>query len=92
MDDDKIVDAKKYTYFAGGFDHHAGMAVQCGVHCPMEYILSFTRSHRMLQLGKSLGGIAPVTAMVNNFDCKHKHTNKTQLLASDYHTLMQATE
>jgi hypothetical protein len=53
----------------------------------MEHILGFTRSHWMLPLGKSLGGIAPVAAMVEKIDCKHNNTNKTQLFACDYHTL-----
>jgi len=26
----KINNAKKYTYFAGDFDHHANVRVQCG--------------------------------------------------------------
>ncbi len=77
MDNDKINAAKKYTYFAGNFDHNADAAVRCGVHRPMERILGFTRSHWMPPLGKSLEGIAPAAAMVKDFNCKHKNTNKT---------------
>jgi hypothetical protein len=79
VDDNKINDAKKYTYFTGNFNHHADAAVQCGVHCLMEHILGFTRSHWMPPSGESWGGIAPVAAMVDTFDCKQKNTNKTQL-------------
>jgi hypothetical protein len=68
------------------FDHHVDAVVQCRVHGPMEHIPGFTRSHCMLPLGKSLGCIAPAAAMVNVFGCKHKNTNKTQTLASVYHT------
>jgi hypothetical protein len=87
VDDDKIDDAKKYTYFAGNSDHHADAVVRCGVHCPMERIPGFTRSHCMPPLNEYLAGIPPVAAMVNDYDCNHKKTNKTQLLASNYHTL-----
>jgi hypothetical protein len=61
---------------AGNFDHHANAKVQCGGHCPIEHIPGFTRSHWMLPLGKSLGGIALAAAMVDDFDCKRKNTNK----------------
>jgi hypothetical protein len=53
---------------------------------PMEHIPSFTRSHWMLPLGKSLGCIALAAAMVDDFDCKHKNTNKTKFLASVQYT------
>jgi hypothetical protein len=34
-----------YTSNAGDFNGHAGTAVQCGVHHPMERIHDFMRSH-----------------------------------------------
>jgi hypothetical protein len=42
----------KYTYFAGHFDGHGGARVQHHVHCPMEEVQSFGRSHWALPLGK----------------------------------------
>jgi hypothetical protein len=41
----KINSNNKYTSNAGNFDGHADTAVQCGVHCPMERICGFMRSH-----------------------------------------------
>jgi hypothetical protein len=41
----KIDGDKKYTSNTGDFDDHADTAVQCGVHCPMERIRGFMRSH-----------------------------------------------
>jgi hypothetical protein len=41
----KINDDEKYTSNAGNFDRHADMAVQYGVHCPMERIRGFMQSH-----------------------------------------------
>jgi hypothetical protein len=41
----KINSNKKYTSNAGNFDGHADVAVGCGVHCPMERIRGFIRSH-----------------------------------------------
>jgi hypothetical protein len=41
----EIDDDKKYTSNAGNFEGHADTAVQCGVHCPMEHIHGFKRSH-----------------------------------------------
>ncbi len=43
---------KTCTHFAGHFDGHGGALVQYNVHHPMEKVQSFTRSHRMLPLGK----------------------------------------
>ncbi len=62
----KIDDAKTYTYFAGNFDCHGDVTVQCGVHHPIEHIPRFTSSHWMLPVGKCLGCIAPEAAMVND--------------------------
>jgi hypothetical protein len=67
VDDDKIDDAKQYTYFAGNIDCHGDAGVQCGVHCLMELIPGFTRSHWMPQSGECLGHNAPAAAMVDNF-------------------------
>jgi len=63
---------------------------QCnaGVHCPMEHILGFTRSHWMPPLGECPSRIAPAAAMVNEFVGTTQITNKTQLLASDYRTFL----
>jgi hypothetical protein len=41
----KIDDDEKYTSNAGDFDRHADVAVQCGVHRPMERICGFMQSH-----------------------------------------------
>jgi hypothetical protein len=41
----KIDDDEKYTSNRCNFDRHADMAVQCGVHCPMERIRGFMQSH-----------------------------------------------
>jgi hypothetical protein len=41
----KIDGNKKYTSNAGNFDGHPDRVVQCKVHCPMERIRSFMRSH-----------------------------------------------
>jgi hypothetical protein len=67
VDDDKINNAKQYTYFAGNFDCHGDAAVRFGAHCPMEHIPGFTRSHWMQPLGKYLGCIAPAAPMVDDF-------------------------
>jgi len=79
-------DSKKYTSNANDFDHHANVAVPRRVHCPMEHILGFTRSHWMLPLGKCLCHIAMAAAMVVEFVEATWNTNKTQLLASNYGT------
>ncbi len=73
---------QKRKQIAGNFDHRANVAIWCGAHCPMKHIQGFTRSHLMLPSGKCLGHIAPAAAKVGDFDCKHKSTSKTQLLAS----------
>jgi hypothetical protein len=46
----------------------------------------------MVPLGESLGHIAPAAAMANNFNYKHKNTNKTQLLAYVYFTFFLANQ
>jgi hypothetical protein len=67
---------KKYMPNSGDFDHHADASVQCGVHCLMEHIPGFTRSHWMLPLGKCLHHIAPAAAMADKFVAKHKRLTK----------------
>jgi hypothetical protein len=66
--DNGFDDSKKCREIAGDFDCHANAAVGFGVHCPMEHIPGFTRSHWMLPLGKCLCRIAPATAKVINFE------------------------
>jgi hypothetical protein len=78
-----IDDNKKCRRIAGDFDGHAGAAVQCGMHRPVEHIPGFTTSHWMPPFGKCLHFIAPVAAKVINFRLQTQITNKTQLLASD---------
>jgi hypothetical protein len=51
-------------------------SVQCGVHCLMEHIPGFTRSHWMLPLGKCLRHIAPAAAMADKFVAKHNGLTK----------------
>jgi hypothetical protein len=42
----------KYSYKAGRFDGRGGAPVQYRVHCPIEEVQGFTRSHWMPPLGK----------------------------------------
>jgi hypothetical protein len=56
-------------------------AVQCGVHPPIVHIQRFTRSQWMQLLGKFPRRITPAAAKVIGFGCKHKNTNRMQLLA-----------
>ncbi len=63
--DNGIDDDEKCRESAGDFDNHADVAVRCGVHCPMEHIPGFTRSHWMPPLGKCLRHIAPAATMVD---------------------------
>jgi hypothetical protein len=44
------------------------MAVQYGVHHPMEHICGFMQSHWMPPLGKCLRRIATVAAIVDDFE------------------------
>jgi hypothetical protein len=53
---------------AGNFDGHADTAVQCGAHRLMERIRGFMQSHSMPLLGECLCRIAPMAAMVDNFE------------------------
>jgi len=56
------------------------------VHCLIEHVQGFTRSHWMPPSGECLRRIAPATTMVNKFIETTINTNKTQLLASNYGT------
>jgi hypothetical protein len=66
---------------ACNFDCHKDAVVRCGVHCPMKHIQVFPSSHWMPPSGKCLRLIALAGAMLDNFGCKQKNTNKTQLFA-----------
>jgi hypothetical protein len=66
----KINDDKKCKQIADNFDCYADAAIQCGVHCLMEHIQGFPRSHWMPPLGECLRRIAPAAAMVDNFGCQ----------------------
>jgi hypothetical protein len=76
VSNNEINDTKKFRQIAGNFDGHADAAVQCGMHCPMEHIPGFTRSHWMPLLGKCLHRIAPAAAKVIDFGCKLKSLTK----------------
>jgi len=84
----RIGDNKKCRRIAGDFDCHADAAVRFGAHHPMDHIPGFTRSHWMPPLGECLSCIALAAATVNEFVETTQNTNKTQLLASDYRTLL----
>jgi hypothetical protein len=49
-------------------------------HCLMDHIQGFTRSHWMPSLGKCLRRIAPVAAMVINFEWNKKALTKHNFL------------
>jgi hypothetical protein len=72
----QINDNQKCRQIASNFDLHAAALVQCGMHCLMEHIPGFTRSHWMLPSGKCLHHIAPAAARIINFGCKHKSLTK----------------
>jgi hypothetical protein len=74
---------EKFRQIAGNFNHHADAAVQCGEHCPMEHIQSFTRSHWMLPSGKCLRRIAPAAVMVNELVENTQKTNKKLFSANN---------
>ena len=50
------------------FDGHGDAAVRREAHRPMEHIQGFTRSPWMPPSGECLRRIAPVAAMVDNFE------------------------
>jgi hypothetical protein len=70
---------KKYTSNAGDFDHHVDVVMRCGVHCTMENISIFIRSHWMPPMGECPRHIALAAAMVNKFVETTQNTNKSQL-------------
>jgi hypothetical protein len=74
---------KKCRRIAGNFDHHADAAVRCGVHCPMEHIQGFTRSHWMLPSAECSRPIAPAAVMVDKLVEKTQNTNKKLFSASN---------
>jgi hypothetical protein len=78
-----IGDNEKCRQIAGNFDHHADVAVQWGVHCPMKHIQGFTRSHWMLPSGECLCRIAPAAVMVHEFVENTQNTNKKLFSASN---------
>jgi hypothetical protein len=84
--DNRITNNEKCRESAGDFDHHVDAAAQCRVHCSMEHIPSFTRSHWMPPLGKCLHHIAPAAAMVDKYVENTQNTNKKLFLSSDYGT------
>ncbi len=82
MANNEINNNKKLRQIAGNFDGQADAAVQFMVHCLIAHIQGFTKSHWMPLSGKCPCQIALAAAEVINFGCKHKNTNKTQLLAT----------
>jgi hypothetical protein len=78
-----IGDDEKCRQISGNFDHHADAAVQCGVHCPMEHIQGFTKSHWMLPLGECLRRIASAAVMVDKLVENTQNTNKKLFSASN---------
>ncbi len=78
-----ISNNKECRQIAGNFYHHADATVQCGMHCPMEHIQGFTRSHWMLPTGKCLRRIVPAAVMVHKFVENTQNTNKKRFSASN---------
>ena len=72
----QIKEDKQYMWNTGNFKHHTDVMVHCGVHCTMEHIPGFTRSHCMPPLGKCLRQFAPTAAMVDKFVEIHKTLTK----------------
>jgi hypothetical protein len=64
MVDAKIDDKNKCISFAGRFNGPADAPWQCRMHCPMEEVQGFGRSHWKLPLGKYPLCIALATAGV----------------------------
>ncbi len=52
MVDAEIDDENKCTSFAGHFDGPADAPWQCQVHCPMEDVQGFGRSHWIIAIGQ----------------------------------------
>jgi hypothetical protein len=69
--------AKQYTTVATYFDGRDDAPVQCRIHCPIEGVQGFTRSHWMPPSGKYLLCIIPAN---NGVACKKKMTKKAPSL------------
>jgi hypothetical protein len=67
----KVAATNKCTSAVGHFDGHDGVPVQCQVHCPIQHVQGYLRSHWMPPLGKYFPCIAPVGAMVIDFGVKN---------------------
>jgi hypothetical protein len=63
----------KCTLSTGRFDGHGGPPVQYEVHCPMQHVQGYSRSHWMPPSGNCLLRIAPAAAMAT----ANKTTTKT---------------
>jgi len=59
---------KKSRQIDDDFGGHGNAAVRRGVHRPMEHIQGFTRSHWMPPSSERLRRIAPMAAMVDEFE------------------------
>jgi hypothetical protein len=77
MVDVEIDDAKQYTTMATCFNGRDDAPVQCCIHCPMEGVQGFTKSHWMLPLGKYLLRVIPAD---NGVACKKKTMKKAPYL------------
>ncbi len=77
MVDVEIDDAKQYTTIATCFNGRNDVTVQCRVHCPMEGVQGFTRSHWMPPSGKYFLCIILVD---NGVACKKQMTERPPYL------------
>ena len=73
---------KKCRQIDDDFNGHGSAPVRRGAHCPMEHIQGFSQR----PWGECRHHIAPVAAMVDEFEWNTQNTNKTQLFASNYGT------
>ena len=73
---------KKCRQIDDDFNGHGSAPVRRGAHCPMEHIQGFTQRPS----GECRHHIAPVAAMVDEFEWNTQNTNKTQLFAINYGT------
>jgi hypothetical protein len=71
-----IDDDNKCRVIAGDFHYHADAAIQCGVHCLMELIQVFNRSHCIPPSGECLHRIAPATTKAINIKSNNKTLTK----------------
>jgi hypothetical protein len=71
--DNGINDDKKWRQINNNIDCHTAGAIRRDAHCPMERIRGFMQSHLMPPSGKCPRRIAPVAAMVNDFEKNKKH-------------------